>query len=104
MPLSSAEMPSASREQEEKPHVLLSSDKGGLMQKKPRDPMKNGDYHVRTRLIHGSADNTRWDYNHHVVAPISSSTTYRLNSTNRGVQGFLEFATDEAGSTQHVPI
>lgn len=74
------------------------------MQKKPRDPKKNGDYHIRTRLIHGSADNTRWDYNHHVVAPISSSTTYRLNSTNRGVQGFLEFATDEAGSTQHVPI
>lgn len=74
------------------------------MPKKTRDPKKNGTYHIRTRLIHGSADNTRWDYDHHVVAPISSSTTYRLSSTHRGVQGFLEFGTDEGGSPQHVPI
>ena len=74
------------------------------MPKKTRDPKKNGTYHIRTRLIHGSADNTRWDYDHHVVAPISSSTTYRLSSTQRGVQGFLEFGTDEGGSPQHVPI
>jgi len=74
------------------------------MPKKTRDPKKNGTYHIRTRLIHGSADNTRWDYDHHVVAPISSSTTYRLSSTQRGVQGFLEFGAGEGGSPQHVPI
>jgi methionine-gamma-lyase len=74
------------------------------MPKKARDPKKNGTYHIRTRLIHGSADNTRWDYDHHVVPPISSSTTYRLTSTQRGEQGFLEFGTDESGSPQHVPI
>ena len=74
------------------------------MPKKARDPKKNGTYHIRTRLIHGSADNTKWDYDHHVVPPISSSTTYRLSSTHRGVQGFLEFGTDEGGSPQHVPI
>jgi methionine-gamma-lyase len=74
------------------------------MPQKQRGPKKNGNYHIRTRLIHGSADNTRWDYDHHVVPPISSSTTYRLTSTHRGEQGFLEFGNDEAGTTQHVPI
>lgn len=59
---------------------------------------------MRTRLIHGSVNSTRWDYDHHVVPPISSSTTYRLNSTHRGVQGFMEFAHEDDGTTQRVPI
>lgn len=61
-------------------------------------------YRMRTRLIHGNVNSTRWDYDHHVVPPISSSTTYRLNSTHRGVQGFMEFAHEDEGTTQHVPI
>ena len=65
-----------------------------------RDP-----YRMRTHLIHGDRDSRRWDYDHHVIPPLSSSTTYRLNSTHRGIQGFVEFAHDEDGpQTQHAPI
>ena len=42
------------------------------MNKKLRDSKKKTAYQMRTHLIHGNADNTRWDYNHHVVPPISS--------------------------------
>lgn len=59
--------------------------------KKPRE-----EYHLRTRLIHGSFATGRWDYDHHVVPPQSSSATYRLSSVHRGAQGFIEFATPES--------
>src|SRR5712692_3592478 len=74
------------------------------MDKKLRDSKKKAAYQMRTQLIHGRVDSTRWDYDHHVIPPISSSTTYRLSSAHRGVQGFLEFAHDEVGTTKRVPI
>lgn len=74
------------------------------MNTKSQGSKKRAPYRMRTRLIHGSVDSTRWDYDHHVVPPISSSTTYRLNSTDRGVQGFMEFAHEDEGSAQRVPI
>ena len=43
--------------------------------KKPREQ-----YRLRTRLIHGSFATGRWDYDHHVVPPQSSSATFRLKS------------------------
>ncbi len=58
---------------------------------KPREQ-----YRLRTRLIHGSFATGRWDYDHHVVPPQSSSATYRLSSVHRGAQGFIEFATPES--------
>ncbi len=61
--------------------------------KKPREQ-----YRLRTRLIHGSFATGRWDYDHHVVPPQSSSATYRLSSVHRGAQGFVEFATPESRS------
>lgn len=59
--------------------------------KKPRE-----EYRLRTRLIHGSFATGRWDYDHHVVPPQSSSATYRLSSVHRGAQGFVEFAKPES--------
>ncbi|HTZ31663.1 MAG TPA: PLP-dependent transferase [Methylomirabilota bacterium] len=59
--------------------------------KKPRE-----EYRLRTRLIHGSFATGKWDYDHHVVPPQSSSATYRLSSVHRGAQGFVEFATPES--------
>ncbi|HEX8871239.1 MAG TPA: aminotransferase class I/II-fold pyridoxal phosphate-dependent enzyme [Candidatus Acidoferrum sp.] len=59
--------------------------------KKPREH-----YRLRTRLIHGSFATGKWDYDHHVVPPQSSSATYRLSSVHRGAQGFVEFATPES--------
>jgi cystathionine beta-lyase/cystathionine gamma-synthase len=57
--------------------------------KKPRE-----EYRLRTRLIHGSFATGRWDYDHHVVPPQSSSATFRLKSVHRGAEGFVEFGTE----------
>ncbi len=58
-------------------------------------------YGPGTRLIHGQPRSTRWEYSHHVLPPLTTSTTFRLDSTHRGAQGFVDFATDVAddGST-----
>lgn len=54
--------------------------------------MNNNDKYSReTHLIYGKAFTAKWDYNHHVVPPISSSTTFRLDSVERGALGFSEF-------------
>ena len=64
---------------------------------KERNPKKpHEEYRLRTRLIHGSFATGKWDYDHHVVPPQSSSATYRLASVHRGAQGFVEFATPES--------
>lgn len=47
---------------------------------------------VRTRLIHGRGRTRKWDYDHHVVPPMTSSATFRLDSAERGAQGFVQFA------------
>ncbi|MBU1700963.1 MAG: PLP-dependent aspartate aminotransferase family protein [Candidatus Eisenbacteria bacterium] len=43
-------------------------------------------------LIHGRFRTAKWDYTHHVVPPISSSSTFRLESSARGAEGFVGFA------------
>jgi cystathionine beta-lyase/cystathionine gamma-synthase len=54
--------------------------------------MKNGrNYKVTTRLVHGPDHSAKWDFSHHVTPPLSSSTTYRLDSAARGSRGFQEF-------------
>jgi len=49
-------------------------------------------YAPETRLIWGKSFTPKWDYTHHVVPPISSSSTFRMTSTKRGAKGFVEFA------------
>ncbi len=49
-------------------------------------------YSMETHLIYGKNVSQRWDYSHHVTAPISSSTTFRLDSVERGAMGFQQFA------------
>ncbi len=71
----------------------------GAKRREPHKPREH--YKLRTRLIHGSFATGRWDYDHHVVPPQSSSATYRLTSVERGAEGFSEFATDVA---QTAPI
>lgn len=63
-------------------------------------------YSTETHLIYGQAQDPRWDYTHHLLPPISSSATYRLDSTQRGAQGFAEFAhlSAEGAVKAHVPI
>lgn len=60
-------------------------------------------YRIRSRLIHGRSHSARWDYDHHVVPPMTASATFRLDSVHRGAQGFEEFAQDDQ-AVGHVPI
>lgn len=52
-------------------------------------------YSLASRLIHGHSRDKHWDYRHHVVPPMTSSTSYRLDSAARGAKGFAEFGTEE---------
>lgn len=45
-------------------------------------------YHTSTRLIYGQSHSLDWDYGHHVVPPMTGSSTFRLDSAERGAQGF----------------
>ncbi len=73
---------------------------------KPRKDQSRftGSHRMRTRLIHGVGSSTRWDYDHHVVPPITSSVTFRLSSVERGAQGFVQFAHQAEGGEKQVPI
>jgi methionine-gamma-lyase len=53
---------------------------------------KSSTHSLETQLIHGKTITKKWDFSHHVVPPISSSCTFRLESTKRGALGFAEFA------------
>jgi cystathionine beta-lyase/cystathionine gamma-synthase len=61
-------------------------------------------HHMATRLIHGRMVSPHWQYRDHIVPPISSSAAYRLESTARGAEGFMEFANPELNRAQHAPI
>jgi cystathionine beta-lyase/cystathionine gamma-synthase len=75
------------------------------MSDKPRNRKKTkAEYRMRTHLIHGNFESKKWDYDHHVVPPMSSSATYRLSSAHRGAQGFFEFAGESMDFVKHVPI
>ena len=74
------------------------------MEKKNVRKRKKEEYTIRTHLIHGNFESKKWDYDHHVIPPMSSSTTYHLESAHRGAQGFVEFASDESEDPRHVPI
>lgn len=52
---------------------------------------KKKTYKQTTRLVHGPSHSTKWDFTHHVTPPLSSSTTYRLDTARRGARGFQEF-------------
>lgn len=61
-------------------------------------------YQMRTRMIHGNRENVKWDFDHHLVPPMSASAAYRLGTVHRGAQGFEAFATDDIGSATQTPI
>jgi cystathionine beta-lyase/cystathionine gamma-synthase len=71
-----------------------------------RPTQKDDGYSSEAHLIYGQMDDPRWDYSHHLLPPISSSATYRLDSAGRGAQGFAEFAhsSDEVTVRSKAPI
>jgi cystathionine beta-lyase/cystathionine gamma-synthase len=58
--------------------------------RKRRSP--SAPYSKHSFLVHGKDISGRWDYEHHVVPPISSSVTYRLETAERGEAGFCGFS------------
>ncbi|MBI9070359.1 MAG: aminotransferase class I/II-fold pyridoxal phosphate-dependent enzyme [Melioribacteraceae bacterium] len=71
-----------------------------------KDPIDNSKYSLDTHLIYGKNISKKWDYSYHVTAPISSSTTFRLDSVERGAQGFQEFGhlESELSDNPHIYI
>src|SRR5512137_1936428 len=63
-------------------------------------------YSAEAHLIYGQMQDPRWDYSHHVVPPMTTSATFRLDSAQRGAQGFTEFAhhTGEVSVRSRAPI
>lgn len=72
------------------------------MSKKNSDKDADRAYRMRTKLIHGTFHSKCWDYNHHIIPPMSASAAYRLDSVHRGAQGFTEFAAE--GMEENQPI
>ncbi len=66
--------------------------------------MDQRDYHRRTQMIHGRYRSKKWDYDHHVVPPMSASATFRLEGAGRGAAGFFQFACDRVNPEREVPI
>jgi cystathionine beta-lyase/cystathionine gamma-synthase len=64
------------------------------------DKTREEEYSVPTRLIYGKAVAEEWDYSHHVIPPLTTSTSFRLDSAKRGAQGFGEIG----GTRQGKPI
>jgi cystathionine beta-lyase/cystathionine gamma-synthase len=74
--------------------------------KKARTEREADGYSPETHLIYGLSQDPHWDYSHHVIPPITSSATFRLDSAQRGAQGFMEFAhsSAEVNVTSKAPI
>ncbi|HXG62146.1 MAG TPA: aminotransferase class I/II-fold pyridoxal phosphate-dependent enzyme [Planctomycetota bacterium] len=53
-------------------------------------------YSKHSFLVHGKFLTSKWDFEHHVVPPISSSSTYRLESAQRGASGFCGYVDPQA--------
>lgn len=74
--------------------------------KKPNNNTSVDDtkYSMETHLIYGKNVTKKWDYSHHVLPPISSSIIYRLDSVERGAEGFIEFANSPITGEDPMPI
>lgn len=62
------------------------------------------DYHKETRLIHGEFHSVHWNYKDHIIPPVTATAAYRLESAERGAEGFQEFANLEFNRHTHAPI
>jgi cystathionine beta-lyase/cystathionine gamma-synthase len=61
-------------------------------------------YCLETFLIHGKPIDAAWEYSHHVIPPLTASTTFRLDSTGRGAEGFRNFAAVPGSPEAERPI
>ncbi len=69
----------------------MSQKKSVSSSKAPRKTTASG----RTQMIHGKPATHAWEFSRHLVPPITAATTFRLDSLERGAQGFLSFGADD---------
>lgn len=72
--------------------------------KKPESKVDDSAYSMETHLIYGKNVSKKWDYSHHVVPPVSNSVIFRLDSVERGAEGFADFANMESLQEDSQPI
>ncbi len=51
----------------------------------------------RTQAIHGEFLSKSWEFSHHLIPPMTASTTFRLESLGRGAEGFNTFGAPTEG-------
>jgi len=61
-------------------------------------------YTMESQLIYGKMSNPKWDYVHQLVPPISSSTTFKLDSAERGAEGFRKVGQSEKNEESPIYI
>src|SRR4051812_48192208 len=54
--------------------------------------MKKQAHSAKTFNVHGVNHTKAWEFSHHLVPPMTASTTFRLQSLKRGAAGFQSFA------------
>ncbi len=65
---------------------------------------KEKTYKMETRMMHGESRSDKWDYVHHVIPPLTKSTTFKLDSTVRGHEGFVSFNSEEVAQGLKHPV
>lgn len=58
---------------------------------------------TRTQAIHGEFLSKSWEFSHHLIPPMTASTTFRLESLERGAEGFSTFGA-QSGNTKPIWI
>lgn len=66
--------------------------------------MMENRYRDRSVLIHGKFKSEKWDFEDHILPPITTSVSFRLRSAQRGAQGFQQFANPELDRDEIHPI
>ena len=56
----------------------------------------------RSQTIHGANTTSAWEFSHHLVPPMTASTTFRLKSLKRGAKGFTSFANLKASDKKPI--
>ena len=49
---------------------------------------------ARSQMIHGKSSTKSWEFSKHLIPPVTSTTTFRLESLKRGAKGFVDFGAD----------
>ncbi len=61
-------------------------------------------YRDRSVLIHGKFRSEKWDFEDHILPPITTSVSFRLRTGQRGAEGFQQFANPELDRDTLHPI